>query len=202
MQSMAGTRVPPAAAGFWCRHGLFHRFGLCCNEMRWECGDFGLSSSSSSVSGQLTSGVHMMYFTSSAAKTSGGQVVTRGSDRLGGDSSSVSSQLSSGVDTIYSNSAAFTGKKSDGSVVTWGDSDRGGESSSVSSYLTSGVAMTDTATPPKLCPTATTAATMTTATTTTTMTKTTSPTPTMRNRISVTMGSQLPVFVRVLWTLL
>ncbi|MGL4580604.1 MAG: Ig-like domain-containing protein [Shewanella xiamenensis] len=96
---------------------------------------------SSSVSGQLTSGVKTIYSTmwAFAAVKDNGSVVTWGNADYGGDSSSVSGQLTSGVKTIYSTLSAFAALKDNGSVVTWGDSVYGGDSSSVSGQLTSGV---------------------------------------------------------------
>ncbi|MDX5999718.1 tandem-95 repeat protein [Shewanella oneidensis] len=103
----------------------------------WGYSDYG--GDSSSVAGQLTSGVKVIYSNSSAfaAVKEDGSVVTWGSYYDGGDSSSVAGQLTSGVKVIYSTGSAFAAVKEDGSVVTWGS--YGGNSSSVAGQLTSGV---------------------------------------------------------------
>ena len=96
---------------------------------------------SSSVAGQLKSGVKEIYSTYSAfaALKEDGSIVTWGNKYNGGDSSSVAGQLKSGVKEIYSTYSAFAALKEDGSVVTWGAKSYGGDSSSVVGLLKSGV---------------------------------------------------------------
>ena len=92
----------------------------------------------SSVTGQLKSGVKMIYPTDNAfaALKEDGSVITWGRVDYGGGSSAVADHLQDGVKEIYSTDYAFAALKEDGSVITWGeDWDNGGDSSSVAGSL-------------------------------------------------------------------
>ena len=96
----------------------------------------GYGGNSSSVSGDLQSGVEKVFSTRGAfaALKSNGSVVAWGNGGEGGNLGNVSSDLQSGVEEIFSAGHAFAALKDDGSVVVWGNSAWGGTGPALSDF--------------------------------------------------------------------